>query len=255
MYDLSGKTILVTGASKGIGAATAKSLVEAGANVIAHYNSDFAGVQEVLNSAEGRNIIAVQADFEQGDETEALWRKAVEWRGSIDVLINNAATIQFSGGIDDTDYAWRDTWERTLQVNVVSPCSLMRRAVQHYLERGGGTIISISSWAAQRGPGTPALMTYSASKAALLAATKAIARNYAKDNILAYSIAPGIVRTRMSEEFAAATVGEDAVTASLAMNEWVPPSDLATLVTFLSTGACRHLTGATLDVNGASYIR
>ena len=98
-------------------------------------------------------------------------------------------------------------------------------------------------------------MTYSASKAALLAATKAIARNYASQNILAYSIAPGVVRTQMSEEFAKATVGEDAVTASLAMKEWVPPSDLASLAAFLSTGVCRHLTGATLDVNGASYIR
>ena len=88
-----------------------------------------------------------------------------------------------------------------------------------------------------------------------MAATKTVARAYAKENILAYIVAPGVVRTRLSETFAATQGGEAAVTASLAMGEWVPPGDIASLVTFLATGSCRHLSGATLDVNGASYIR
>jgi NAD(P)-dependent dehydrogenase (short-subunit alcohol dehydrogenase family) len=82
-----------------------------------------------------------------------------------------------------------------------------------------------------------------------------IARAYAKENILAYIVAPGVVRTRLSENFAATQGGEAAVTANLAMGEWVPPSDIAELVAFLATGRCRHLIGATLDVNGASYVR
>jgi NAD(P)-dependent dehydrogenase (short-subunit alcohol dehydrogenase family) len=98
-------------------------------------------------------------------------------------------------------------------------------------------------------------MAYSASKGAVLSATKTIARNYASKNILAYVIAPGVVRTRLSEQAAAAAGGEAVFTAGLAMREWVPPSDIGNLAAFLSTGACRHLTGATLDVNGASYIR
>jgi NAD(P)-dependent dehydrogenase (short-subunit alcohol dehydrogenase family) len=89
----------------------------------------------------------------------------------------------------------------------------------------------------------------------VLSATKTIARNYANKNILAYIIAPGVVRTRLSEQAAAAAGGEAVFTAGLAMGEWVPPSDIGALAAFLSTGACRHLTGATLDVNGASYIR
>jgi NAD(P)-dependent dehydrogenase (short-subunit alcohol dehydrogenase family) len=99
------------------------------------------------------------------------------------------------------------------------------------------------------------MIAYAASKAAVLNATKTVARHYAQDNILAYNIAPGVVRTQMSEQFAQAAGGEKAVTEALAMKEWVPPSDLAELVVFLSTGKCRHLTGATLDVNGASYLR
>ena len=88
-----------------------------------------------------------------------------------------------------------------------------------------------------------------------MASTKTIARAYAKENILAYIIAPGVVRTRLSENFAATQGGEAAVTASLAMGEWVPPGDIAELVAFLATGRCRHLSGATLDINGASYVR
>ena len=89
----------------------------------------------------------------------------------------------------------------------------------------------------------------------MTAATKTVARAYAKENILAYIVAPGVVRTRLSESFAATQGGENAVTAGLAMGEWVPPGDIAALVAFLATGTCRHLSGATLDVNGASYVR
>ena len=87
--------------------------------------------------------------------------------------------------------------------------------------------MTVSSWAAQRGPGNPALLAYAASKGAVLAATKTIARNYAKDGVLAYVVAPGVVRTRLSEVASAATGGEAAVTATLAMGEWVPPSEVA----------------------------
>ena len=255
MNDLSNKTILVTGASKGIGAAVVKSLVAQGANVVAHYCSDLAGMEDVLQSLDTANITSLQADFRIAEQVDSLWQKAIAWRGGIDVLINNAAIVRFEGGIDDTDQMWNETWQETLAVNVIAPCTLMRRAVPHYRKKGGGIIISMSSWVAHRAPGTPSMIAYAASKAAVLNATKTIARHYAQDNILAYIIAPGVVRTRMSEQFAQAAGGEEAVTQTLAMKEWIPPSDVADLATFLSTGKCRHLTGATLDVNGASYLR
>ena len=146
-------------------------------------------------------------------------------------------------------------WRETLQINVLAPARIMRAAVRHYREQGGGILVTISSWAAQRGTSIPDTIAYAASKAAIRAATQTIARGYAKQNILAYILAPGVVRTQMSEASAATLGGEAAVNATLAMGEWVPPEDVAQLVAFLATGRCRHLTGATLDVNGASYVR
>ena len=255
MQDLSDKTILVTGASKGIGAAIANSLGRTGAYLVAHYNSDREGAETAVAEAPVERVRLVQADLGETAAVENLWREAADWRGRVDVLVNNAAAMRLAGGIDDDDEAWDRVWEEAWRVNVLGPCRLMRNAVRHYRAHGGGTIVTLSSWAAQRGPGNPALLTYTASKAAVMAATKTIARNYARENILAFVIAPGVVNTQMSVDAAAATGGEAAVTAGLAMGEWIPPTDIASLTAFLCAGTCRHLSGATLDVNGATYIR
>lgn len=255
MRDLTGKTILLTGAAKGIGAATATALGAAGAHVIAHYGSDRAGAEAATAAIPDDRKLLLQADFSAPAAADTLWESAVAWRGGIDVLINNAAVMLTGGGIDADSETWDATWERTLAVNVLAPARLLKHAVAHYRARGGGTIVTISSWAAQRGSTNADHIAYSASKGAIKAATQTIARACAKENILVYIVAPGVVRTQMSEDFAASIGGEEAVTAGLAMGEWVPPEDIAELVAFLATGRVRHLSGATLDVNGASYVR
>ncbi len=255
MLPLSGKTILVTGASKGIGAAIVRRLGEAGAHVIAHYGSDRAGAEAATAAIPQDRRKLVAADLAQPGAGAELWRESLAWRRRIDVLVSNAAVMLWEGGIDDDDPIWDRVWAQTYQVNVKSPADLLKGAVRHYREAGGGIIIAISSWTAQRGSTNPVTISYAASKAAIMAATKTIARAYAKENILAYIVAPGVVRTRMSEEFAATQGGEQVVSAGLAMGEWIPPTEIAALVAFLATGQCRHLTGATLDVNGASYVR
>ena len=255
MHDLSDKTILVTGASKGIGAAIIAALGREGAHVIGHYGSDEAGARAATVGIAAERVRLIAGDLAKPGEPARIWRDALAWRGRIDVLVNNAAMMAYEGGIEDTDEVWDRVWAETLQVNVRAPADLMRGAVRHFRKSGGGTIITISSWNAQRGSTNPVTIAYAASKAAVMAATKTIARGYAKENILAYIVAPGVVRTRLSENFAATQGGEQVVTASLAMGEWVPPGDIAELVSFLATGRCRHLTGATLDVNGASYVR
>ena len=116
-------------------------------------------------------------------------------------------------------------------------------------------MIVLSSWAAQRGSGNPDLLAYSASKAAVKSFAQTLARAHAADGLLVYVIAPGIVRTRMSELSAARMGGEDAVTATLAMGEWVPPRRSESWPRSSPREPSRHLSGATLDVNGASYIR
>lgn len=254
--SLEGKIVLVTGASKGIGRAIAEAMAAEGATVIAHYRSDRAGAEAALAGVPPARKHFLQADQElQPQSMDGLWREALAFRGRVDAVVLNAAIMLWEGGIDDSDAAWDDAWERQWKVNVLAPSRLMRNAVRTFRTSGGGILITISSWAAQRGVTNPAMIAYAASKSAVKAAAQTIARGYAKENILSYVVAPGVVRTRMSTDFAALQGGEDKVTATLAMGEWVPPADIGALVAFLATGKARHLTGATLDVNGATYIR
>jgi NAD(P)-dependent dehydrogenase (short-subunit alcohol dehydrogenase family) len=251
---LGGKVVLLTGASGGIGSVTARALGAAGADLIAHYRSDRAGAEAATAELPADRRHLLQADLSALGSARALWREALAWRGRIDVVVVNAAMLARTP-FDGSDEEWDEGWTETMRVNVVEPASLAREAVAHYLETGGGTIITISSWAAQAGSALTQVPAYAASKAAIRNLTQTIARNYAKDGVLAYVVAPGIVRTSMSEVSAEARGGIDKVRAALAMGELVPPEEVAELVAFLAIGRCRHLTGATLDMNGASYVR
>jgi NAD(P)-dependent dehydrogenase (short-subunit alcohol dehydrogenase family) len=256
--SLEGRVVLLTGASQGIGASSAALLCDAGADLIAHYRgtpADRAGAEAALADVDAAHKHFVVGDYEDDAAVEQLWQDAVAWRGHIDVLVLNAAMMDPTGGIDDDEDSWNRAWQKHLQVNVQAPARLMRAAVRHFRQRGGGVIILLSSWVAQRGVTNPQMIAYAASKGAIKAVAQSIARGYAKENIFTYIIAPGIVRTKMSVDFAKLQGGEDAVTESLAMREWVPPDEVGQLIAFLATGTVRHLTGATLDVNGASYIR
>lgn len=254
MNNLSGKTILLTGSSKGIGCATAELLGQEGAYLIAHYGSDREGAIAATKDIPDDHKILIQADFNEPGAARELWKQALAWRGTIDVLVANAAIMPEAAFSDDDDQ-WEKAWFSALQVNTTAPAFLIREAVNHYLLNGGGTIIGISSWAAQRGAGNMKLGAYSASKAGIAALVKTIARAYGKNDIHAYLVAPGVVRTGMSIASAMSTGGEDKITATLAMGEWVPPKDIAEMIAFLSTGTHKQLSGATFDVNGASYIR
>lgn len=254
MHDLNGKTALVTGASKGIGAAIARRLGESGAHVIAHYNSDEAGAREATSGLDENRRALIRADLGDPDGAVRLWSEALAWRGRIDVLVDNAAVLRRSP-LDAPDPEWKDAWAEVLQTNVVSATTLMRDGVRHFREVGGGVLIVLSSWNAQRGSSLLDLIAYAASKAAVKAAAQTLAHAHAAEGVLVYVIAPGVVDTQMSVDAARDNGGEEAVTASLAMHEWVPPGEIGDLAAYLATGACRHLTGATLDVNGAAYLR
>jgi NAD(P)-dependent dehydrogenase (short-subunit alcohol dehydrogenase family) len=254
MIDLTGKTILLTGASSGIGAATARVLGTAGASLIAHYAADRAGAERATSEIPADRKLLLSADFLRPGAGRALWSQALAWRGRVDVLVNNAA-IMPDNGIDAPDEEWDEAWSQILRVNVVEPASLIRGAVRHYRDAGGGIIISMSSWAGQQGSAIPQLSAYAATKAAIKAVTQTMARVHGGDGVLTYVIAPGIAATQMSEISAAFRGGEDKVRAILPLGEMVPPDEVGALVAFLSSGLCRHLSGATLDVNGASYVR
>jgi NAD(P)-dependent dehydrogenase (short-subunit alcohol dehydrogenase family) len=254
MSELAGRTVLVTGASKGIGAETVRALGAAGAHVIAHYNQDLAGAQAAVDGLPAERAHLVRADLADPAAARQLWHDAIRWRGQLDVLVNNAAALAQSP-LDASDDEWDAAWALTYAVNVAGPMALTREAVRFFRSRGGGVLIAMSSWAAQRGSANPDLAAYSASKAALKAATQTLARAHAAEGLLCYVIAPGIVRTRMSEIANARAGGEPGTRGALAMGSWVPPAEIADLVVFLASGTRRHLSGATFDVSGATYIR
>ena len=251
--NLEGKVIVVTGASRGIGYEIAREVGRAGATVVAHYSRTLSGAESATEDLPPERKLLVQADFAQPGAGAVVWNRAVDRFGRIDVLVNNAAIIPPLDW-DGSDEEWDRVWQITMQVNVYEPARITREAVRHFVEMGGGTLITLSSWLAYRA-GRAQTAAYSASKGAVTALTKAVASDYARQGVLAFNIAPGMVRTDMSIEAARSLGGEEATAAQLTMGEWIPPVEIGRLAAFLARGDCRHLSGATIDINGASYMR
>lgn len=251
MLNLTGKVMLVTGGSRGIGAATVRTLAGAGAQVIVHYGRNAAEAQALVEELGAERALALGADLGAPGAGAALFHAATAWRGRVDVLVNNAG-IAPSVTVDDPSGDWADTWARTLQVNLVAVADLCREAIVHFRAHGGGTIINVASRAAFRGD-NPDAMHYAASKGGVIALTRSIARGYARDGVLAYAVAPGWVRTDMAEAYLREHA-ED-IARDIPLGDVVPPEEVANTVAFLASGLARHMTGATLDLNGASYVR
>jgi NAD(P)-dependent dehydrogenase (short-subunit alcohol dehydrogenase family) len=254
MGVLDGRTVLLTGASGGIGTPTARALLDGGAHLIAHCAHRREEARAACAHAPADRFTLVAADLSQAGAARELWREALAWRGRIDVVVVNAATMADTP-LDGPAEVWDEAWERLLRVNVIEPASLMREAVGHYLQAGGGSLITLSSWAAQRGSAIAHLGGYAASKAAIANLAQTIARNHGRDRIYSYILAPGIVHTPMSEISAIARGGIDALNASLAMGAMVEPDEVARVIAWLAGDPSPNLSGATLDLNGASNIR
>ena len=181
-----------------------------------------------------------------------MWAGSCALASPIDVLVNNAGVFEpapVEAGADE----WRAAWERVMQINLFAPAELCRAAILDFRTRGGGRIVNISSRAAHRGD-APDQMPYAASKGALVALTKTIARGYAGDGVLAFGIAPGFTQTEMATESLDAA-GMARTVAEIPLGALADADEIGALTAFLCSDAARHLTGATLDVNGASYVR
>jgi 3-oxoacyl-[acyl-carrier protein] reductase len=247
---LVGKTILVTGATRGIGAAIVAALQAEGAAIVGHYGHREADAQ-ALRLAYPERLHLIQQDLAESGGADRLWSRAIETVQRIDVLVNNAGIYAASPLGDAED--WSDGWDRNLQINLRAPADLCRHAIRHFAEAGGGIVINMCSRSSHRGDG-PEHLAYGAAKGGLLALTKGIARGYGATGVLAYALAPGWVRTAMAEEHIA-SVGEEVVTKDLPLREVTPPEDVAAMVAFLASGRCRHATGSTIDITGADYVR
>jgi 3-oxoacyl-[acyl-carrier protein] reductase len=246
LLPLHGRTVLVTGGSRGIGAATVRALHRDGATVVFSYGSNEQAAREVADSL-GERIQLVHGDLAVSGAADCLWDNAIAAVGAIDVLVNNAGAW-LASPLDDAE-AWRTGWERNLTLNLQSCADLSRRAIQHFRERDGGIIVNITSRSAHRGDDADHL-AYGAAKGGLLSLTKGIARGFGRDGVLAYAVAPGWVRTELAADHLST-----ADTSALPLGEPTPPQDVAEVIAFLATGRSRHATGATIDITGADYVR
>ena len=228
--------ILLTGSSRGIGAACAGALADAGATVLGH------------GTASG-----IAADLAQPGAAAALWARALDRAGGrIDVLVNNAGVFEANPLDGDAD-AWLAGWERTMRVNLTAAAELSRLAVLHWRGTGGGRLVNVASRAAYRGD-SPAHWHYAASKAGMVAMTKTIARGYAAEGILAFAVCPGFTMTGMADDYLSSR-GGDKLLADIPLGRVADPAEVADVVRFLALDAPASMTGAVLDVNGASYVR
>ncbi len=250
---LAGRTVLVTGASRGIGAVITETLADANATVIAHYRAEREGAERAVEALPADQKLILQADLGTPGAARDLWRSAVDWGREIDVLVLNAAVMPETP-IDGPDELWDAGWQEALQVNVVGAGALMREAVRYFVARGSGTVIVMSSWAAEQGSRIRDLTSYAASKAAIRSVAQTFSRNFARQGLRVYILAPGVVNAGMSiadqDE-----ARQQALADGLAMGRLVEAHEIAAVVAFLATDACPSLTGSTLDINGGSYIR
>jgi NAD(P)-dependent dehydrogenase (short-subunit alcohol dehydrogenase family) len=230
-------TILLTGSSRGIGAAIASTLsANDDVRLIGH------------GTASG-----IPADFADPAGPKSLWDRALAELGQIDVLINNAGVFE-ANPLDGDDADWLAGWERTMRINLTASAELCRLAVLHWQQRGvAGRIVNVASRAAYRGD-SPAHWHYAASKAGMVAMTKTIARGYAREGILAFAVCPGFTMTGMAEDYLASR-GGDKLLADIPLGRVADPDEVANAVTYLALSAPPSMTGAVIDVNGASYVR
>ncbi|MBO3698779.1 SDR family NAD(P)-dependent oxidoreductase [Roseivirga sp. E12] len=248
--SLKGKVVLVTGGSRGIGKAICEGLAGANATVAVHYNSS-QEIAEALCQSLGNGAKPFQASLEQASSTISLFEQVINHYGRIDVLINNAGiAISSDIGVDDTD--WLADWEKTFAVNTRATGLLCKKAIEHFGPNGGGRIINISSRAAFRGD-TMDYLAYGASKGAIPSLTRSIARHCGKQNIKAFNIAPGFVRTDMAQDFMD-QYGESFALDDIALTELTEPKNLAPMVVLLASGLADHATGTTIDINAGSYV-
>jgi NAD(P)-dependent dehydrogenase (short-subunit alcohol dehydrogenase family) len=231
--------ILVTGSTRGIGAAIVQAL---------------AGRAVVMGHGRSDGPETIGADLSDPAAPDALWDRALaRLDGRIDVLINNAGVfeaVEVGAPLDD----WQAGWARTMQINLQASADLCRRAILHWRGRGaGGRIVNIASRAAYRGD-SPAHWHYAASKAGMVGMTKSIARGYAREGVLAFAVCPGFTMTGMAEDYLAGRGGQQLL-ADIPLGKVADPEEVGNAAAYLALQAPPSMTGAILDINGASFVR
>lgn len=247
------KTALVTGASRGIGRAIAIHLAAADLRVVVHYNAGRDAAEETLRRMPGAGHLLLSADLADPNAAERLAADALAALGGrVDVLVHNAGLYEPTPLLDGGEFAaWRAAMRRQMQVNFWAGADLAYPLAPGMASAGWGRIIQISSRAGLRGEARHA--GYAASKAAQISLIRSLAVELGQAGIGCFGVAPGWTETDMAAEALAAR-GEQ-IRAEIPLGRVATPEDVASLVAFLVTPAADYLSGNTIDVNGASYLR
>lgn len=235
-------TILVTGSSRGIGAAIASALRARGAQVIGH-------------ASKAHDADTIGADLADPTAPARIWQEALERsaHGRIDVLVNNAGLFA-ANPITLSDIEWLDNWEDTLRINLTAAAELSRYAVRHWLaDERGGRVVHVASRAGYRGD-SPDHWHYAAAKGGMIAMHKTIARQYAKNGVMSYAVCPGFTDTAMAGDYLASR-GGPGLLADIPLGRVARPEEIARIVEFCALDAPESMTGTVIDANGASYVR
>jgi 3-oxoacyl-[acyl-carrier protein] reductase len=250
--DFTGKKILVTGASRGIGKAIALMFAEHGGQVAVHYNSNRAAAESVMASLPGSGHSIVQADIARPDDVKRMVDETVQALGGLDVLVNNAGIYE-DHPIAEVSYEdWQAAWQKILSANLTGVANTIFCAAQHMMKHGGGRIVNVSSRGAFRGE--PTAPAYGASKAAMNSMGQSLAKALGQHKIFIGTVAPGFVETDMATEFLAGPRG-DFIRNESPLQRVATPDDVAHVVLFLAAPGSEFTTGAIIDCNGASYLR
>ncbi len=249
--DLTGKKVLLTGASDGIGKGVAEFLMKMGAQVAVHYNSNKDAADDLV-AKYNNNSKAFQANLVNETEVYTLFDDVIKHFKNIDTIILNAGVfLEHSTSLATSD--WLSIWKKTLDINLNAVGLLTKLGIDHYKEQKGGRFIYIGSRAVFRGE-TEEYLAYAASKGGITSLARSVARSFGKQNIKSFVVSPGFTSTQMADQFIA-EYGEERILSEIALNELTTPKDLAPLIGLMCSGLMDHATGATIDVNAGSHIR
>lgn len=250
--DLSGKAALVTGASSGIGAATASVLAELGARVAIGYYNNRKGAEEVREgiAAAGGKAIAIQADMRKSAEIRPLFERAVSELGPIDILVNNAGSLVKRHPLRDLT---EDGWDEIMDLNLKSAVLCTQVVAPSMIDRKRGAIVNVVSIAAHNGGG-PGAGPYAASKAALIAMTKSQAKELAPHGVRVNAISPGVIATPFHEVFSTPEMIANFVK-GIPVGRVGQPIECAKVIAFLASDGASYMVGETVEVNGGQLMR
>jgi NAD(P)-dependent dehydrogenase (short-subunit alcohol dehydrogenase family) len=253
IMNFENKQVLITGGSRGIGAATAKAFSTLGARVCINFRHNRAAADELLEQLPGSDHFAVKADIASPDAVRQLIEAVIAEFSRLDIVINNAG-VYLTHPLQSTDYeSWQQIWKQTLDLNLTGVANVCYWAARQMIRQGsGGHIVNVSSRGAFRGE--PFHTAYGASKAGLNALTQSLAQELGQHQIFVNAVAPGFVATEMTHELLEGPLGE-AINNQSPLGRVARAEEVANAILYLASAGASFSTGAILDLNGASYLR